>query len=510
MTRRIAAAILLTVWAILVAGGFAAFWVTRAVLLADLDRSLVECALSLPEVTGDDGADAAGSVAAGDDDRYVIRNDLGQTIASPAHGARPPQAAPDALPPYTATFAPLGGGRRVRTVTVRLSPRHTGTPVTVVYSRPTDGLDRLLGTLAAVLTGCGAAAGAAAAAVAVAVARSALRPLHAAADVVGVIDERQLDRRIDESSLPPELRPVAARLNGMLERLEHAFAQRKRFLADASHELRTPVAALVTTLEVALRRKRDAAELTRTAESCLSEARYLRRLVTTLLEHARGETARSAPAPEPLDAADLLDHCATIAESLGAAQGVLVVRSYRAPIPVVTELDRLRGIVTNLLANAVEHNRPGGTVELSARRAGRALELSVRDTGPGIAAEHLPNLFQPFYRTHAPRRRSGGASPGTGTPRSEEPHLGLGLFIVDAHLKALGGRCTVESQVGAGTTFHVSIPAAPPTGSAAMAENPEARSQPPNHPPSSLVKPLAPAGLNMQAPPAVLHGEGLG
>ena len=503
MTRRIAGAILLTVWAILVAGGFAAYWVTRAVLLSDLDRSLVESARSLPEVTGDAGSDEAALIAG--EDRYVIRNDLGQTIASPGHGEHPRGAGRDALPPYTAAFAPLGDGRRVRTVTVRVAPRHAGAPMTVVYSRPTDALDRLLGTLAAVLTGCGAAAGAAAAAVAVAVARTALHPLHAAADVVGVIDEQKLDRRIDEPSLPPELRPVAARLNSMLERLERAFAQRKRFLADASHELRTPVAALVTALEVALRRKRDAAELTRTLELCLVDARYLRRLVTRLLEHARGETARRAPNPEPFDAAELLDQCATIADALGASRDVRVVRSYRAPIPVVTEPDRLRGIVTNLLANAVEHNRPGGTVELSARVGGGDVELSVRDTGPGIAAEHVPHLFEPFYRTTG--RHPDTAAPGAS---GEEPHLGLGLFIVDSHVKALGGRCTVDSTPGVGTTFRVSIPQAAGTADGATADAGDAGdvnlggALPVPRPPPT------PATLNISASPALLHGEGLG
>jgi two-component system heavy metal sensor histidine kinase CusS len=405
---------------------------------------------------------------AGPEDRFFIQTPIGQTIVPPEERSAP--RLPVASPPYSASFAPLPDGRRLRTVTVHVAAGDSGgrvsagTPVTVVYSRPTDQLDNLLGKLAFTLTVCGVVAGAAAAAVAVAVANRALRPLHAAADVVGVIDEQNLDPRIDDAALPPELRPVASRLNGMLERLQRAFAERRRFLADASHELRTPVAALVTTLEVSLRRKRDAAELTRTLERCLSDARYLRRLVTTLLEHARGEASARQLAADSFDAAGLLDQCAAVAEALAVDQNVAIIRSYKTPMPVVSDADRLRGVVSNLLANAVEHNCPGGTVELRAAIRGDALDCSIRDTGPGIPAEHLPHLFEPFYRGDNARRR--GAS----------PHLGLGLFIVESHLRALGGQCKVDSQPGVGTVVHVVVPgvAVSVPGSVVTVEGPAA------------------------------------
>jgi signal transduction histidine kinase len=341
------------------------------------------------------------------------------------------------------------------------APDARGGSIVVSYSGPADDVARVLSRLAVTLAACGLAAGAAAAAVAVWVARAALRPLNAAADVVGGIDERRLDRRIDVDSLPPELRPAVTRLNGMLARLENAFAQRKQFLADASHELRTPVAALVTTIEVALRRRRDADELTRTLETCLHDARHLKRLVHVLMEHARGEASAAAHAEraEALDAAELLADCAEMAAALGVAKGVRVERSLPASMPFVTQPQRLRSVVTNLLSNAVEYNRPGGLVRLEAQLAGGALEVTVRDTGRGIAAEHLPHLFEPFYRADESRR----GSPGAAAEGGETPHLGLGLFLADSHLKALGGRCRVESEVGVGTTMHVTDPP-PPAG----------------------------------------------
>jgi signal transduction histidine kinase len=318
----------------------------------------------------------------------------------------------------------------------------------------------VLSRLSVTLTVCGLAAGAAAAAAAVWVARAALRPLHAASDVVGHIDERRLDRRIDADSLPPELRPVASRLNEMLARLEHAFAQRRQFLADASHELRTPVAALVTTMEVALRRRRGAEELTRTLETCLADARHLKRLVHVLMEHARGEASADphAETAERVDAAELLGECADMAAALGVARDVRVERTLPGPMPFVTQPQRLRSVVTNLLSNAVEYNRPGGLVHLAAELGeDGTLAVTVRDTGRGIAAEHVPFLFEPFYRGAEPHRGGGAGAGGTGRD-DETPHLGLGLFLVQSHLKALGGRCTVQSEPGVGTTMVVTLP----------------------------------------------------
>jgi len=100
--------------------------------------------------------------------------------------------------------------------------------------------------------------------------------------------------------------------------------------------------------------------------------------------------------------------------------------------------------VLNLVGNAIEYNHPGGTVELSARTINGSAEIMVRDNGPGIAAEHLTRLFQPFYRAAS---------------RPADGHLGLGLFLVDSHVRAMGGQCDVESAAGSGTTFRVTLPA---------------------------------------------------
>jgi signal transduction histidine kinase len=221
--------------------------------------------------------------------------------------------------------------------------------------------------------------------------------------------------------------------------------QRHQFLADASHELRTPVAALVTTAEVSLRHPREAQAYRVTLESCLADARLLRRLVERLMEQCRADTLSHDERPEEIDLIPLLEQCVEQAAVIARERGVSVTREMPATLRLTTQPQRLRSIASNLLSNAVEYNRPGGTVAFTVQREGEVLQLSVSDTGPGIGPEHLPHLFEPFYR--ADKVRSGEAG-----------HLGLGLSLVQSHLHALGGNIRVESMLGIGTTFSVELP----------------------------------------------------
>jgi heavy metal sensor kinase len=464
MTRRIALAILLTVWAILIAGCATAYLTMRSVLIDQLDQSLKAKAQSLPELAR---FAAAGSAADANDDqrpvptavrnapvladaatalhgdRYVIKNAAGQTL-SPAAGGL---SASD-IEIITASFATLNDGTRVRSLILRATvPAAGSAPValTISYQSSALTLDRLLDRLALSFVLFGISAGLIAALVATSVSRAALKPLHATADVIGTIDPANLHRRIEAAQLPPELVPMASRLNEMLERIEHAYAQRQQFLADASHELRTPVAALVTTAEVSLRHPRDAQAYRVAIESCLDDARLLRRLVERLMEQCRADTLSHDETPEEIDITPLLDQCADQASAIAGERSVTVLRQIPGSLIVTTQPQRMRSVVMNLLANAVEYNRPGGQVELIAALDAYALHLSVRDTGPGIAAEHIPHLFEPFYR--ADKSRSGEAG-----------HLGLGLSLVQSHLQALGGVIRIQSVPGVGTMFSVDLP----------------------------------------------------
>jgi signal transduction histidine kinase len=465
MTRWIAWAILFAVWATLIAGGGIAYFLTRAALLSDLDRSIVMLARGLPEVK--DRPEYRALEVQPSDAVIFVNDKPGQH----------PQVKKnfmelDVFPQVRdAQFIAQGSGQRYRQLVLLFAPKQNYLsaitsdlalmPVDVagaiqqsvddisdkevIYNYPADHFDQFMDRLAIALAVFCGVAGVVAALVAVPLSRAALKPLRETAQTIGQIDERRLDRRIDVAALPQELQPVADRLNQMLGRLDLAFAQRKQFLADASHELRTPVAALVTTIEVALRRPRDTAEYVRTLKICLSDARLLRQLVQTLLEHARSEAVPESA--EPFDVVAVLNQCADVAEGLAATREVKVVRELPVHLEVHSFPKRIRGIVMNLMGNAVEHNHPGGSVEVQCETRGRDLEITVSDTGPGIAPEHLPYIFQPFYR--AKRQEE---------PEDARQHLGLGLFLVDSHVKALGGECRIESEVGKGTAFHIRVP----------------------------------------------------
>jgi signal transduction histidine kinase len=408
MTRRIAITILLTVWgAIFVAGGSA--WIASwFILLRNLDRNVLDLTKAHVGARG--------------------------VITDRNSSARRIYEIPDPDPvgqEWSFNHLPQGWYRVL----------HTDAGV---FELPADNFFETMTTLGLAIVACGLVAGGVGSFAARRVANVALRPLNATAEVIGAIDESQLDRRIEPRELPVELRPMADRLNEMLGRLGTAFNQRRRFLADASHELRTPVAAMITTMEVALRRPRTAPELTETLETCLSEARHMRLLVQALLRQVRAEGIAGNEEPQDVDAGEMLNQCAELAGSLAAERSINLVRRVKGKIPVRAELGRLRSVVLNLVSNAIEYNAPGGTVELSAQTDGDDTEIIVKDNGPGISPEHLPHLFQPFYRATKAREADG--------------HLGLGLFLVDSHVKAMGGQCRVESALGAGTTFRVRLP----------------------------------------------------
>lgn len=446
MTRRVAIAILTTVWALLILGGVVAYWTVRGALLEDLDASIIARVVTLPELGRSAPRDLRPAEYARD--RYIIEDERGQTVARVGrqeHSAEAPLV-------VSRSFATLADGRRVRSLSMKAKVAATSEKperaVTIVYSAPADAFDSALNRLLAALAIFGALSGAAAAGVAVIVARKALSPLRTTVATLGTIDENSLNRHIDSASLPAELRPVVDRLNQMLERLNEAFSVRRRFLADASHELRTPVAALLTTIEVALSRPRGEDRLRQTLHSCLADATQLSQLVERLLQQVRSENFEGDGPVQTIALDAFLTTCSNQVAPLAQDRGVALVMSCQSGVQIDTQPHRLMSIVVNLLGNAVEHNKRGGKVELISEvksgETGQGVMIQVRDDGPGIAGEHLPHLFEPFYRVSKSRNDSG--------------HLGLGLFLVQTHVKALGGGCKLESCVGVGTTASVELP----------------------------------------------------
>jgi signal transduction histidine kinase len=345
-----------------------------------------------------------------------------------------------------------------------------------VYSAPSSHVDALLRSLLYSFSFFGILAAVASALAAQSAAKAALRPMRETAELLGKIDERSLNRRVAVARLPPELAPIGARLNDMLGRLEAAFAQRRQFIADASHELRTPVAALVTALEVALRRKRDVSEYARVLEQTLADARLLNQLVVALVEQARSERFGENPEFVPLALEDFLKRCVAMVLPLAQRKNLTLEMDWAGDpgenmgaLTFFADETMLRSAVVNLLSNAVEYTPENGQVVLAARLAlatgnvpealaaampegldgaTRRLLIVVRDNGPGISAEHLPNIFEPFYRANAARS-------------DPQHHLGLGLALVRLNMRAMGGDCQVESpppNQASGCAFSIELP----------------------------------------------------
>jgi signal transduction histidine kinase len=452
MTRRIAVSILLTVWAILIAVGVSTYLTARTILLADLDAAIMARAASLAQVTDATGRRFVNSRPIRVSDRFLVRNDIGQTLGRTEPGER--DTGPKLL---DAAFVRMPDGAHYRRVTLRAFGHPEDAidkvvPVTVTFSGSAEEFDRFTNHLTWTLVGCTAAGGALAACIAWFVARASLRPLRATAQTIGAIDERALNRRVDTANLPAELKPVGLRLNDMLERLEQAMTRRKRFLADAAHELRTPVAAILTAVEVAVRRPRDSNDYRAVLNTCLLDARLLRDLVESLMTQARAEVPTLDEPPEPIDLATVVEQVLASLMPLANEKSIQVEQDVPAGVTLLASPNRLRSILMNLVGNAIEHNGAGGAVRVAAAvnrnpDDARVVRMSISDTGPGIAAHHLPHLFEPFYRVDKSR---GGA----------DGHLGLGLFLVKTHVQAMSGQCAVRSTEGSGTTFELTFPLA--------------------------------------------------
>jgi two-component system, OmpR family, heavy metal sensor histidine kinase CusS len=275
--------------------------------------------------------------------------------------------------------------------------------------------------------------------------RLGLSPLHRLSEAVSRVSARDFRLNVDERRLPHELRPITTRLCQTLDLLKRAFAREKQAAADISHELRTPLAALLTTLEVGLRKPRPPEEYRELLADCHAAGQQMSQLVERLLALARLDAGVDTLRPRPIDAAQLAEQCATLVRPLAEARDLNLTVVRNGPVPIHTDPDKLREVVTNLLHNAIEYNRPKGSVELSVCRENGHLCLEVRDTGIGIKPEAREHIFERFYRADSSRHAEG-------------LHAGLGLAIVKGYVDLMGGSLSVESQEGQGSRFRLELP----------------------------------------------------
>ena len=277
------------------------------------------------------------------------------------------------------------------------------------------------------------------------IARSGMRPIKGISQTAERIRATTLHERITTDGLPEELRGLAETFNGMLDRLEHSFAHISQFSDDVAHELRTPINNLRGEIEVALGKARSADEYRDVLGSCFEECTRIARLIRTLLFLARAETAADALQREPVDLGEELGKIVEFYEADAGEKGV-ELRVVGAA-GVRAELDRtlFQQAIGNLISNAVAHTSAGGSVKLAASASGQDIRVTVTDTGCGIAPEHLPHVFDRFYRIEPSRTGS-------------QQNAGLGLAVVKSIVNRHGGRVEIDSRIGEGTEVQLIVP----------------------------------------------------
>jgi two-component system OmpR family sensor kinase len=291
------------------------------------------------------------------------------------------------------------------------------------------------------------------------IAGRALRPIDGIInEVQAITDGRSLHRRLPSAAAGDELERLTMTLNEMMERLERSFAALRRFTADASHELKTPLAVLRADVERAMTPTAPSAERLVALEEALHETTRMADLVESLLTLARADERRFDLHLEPVQLEAVARDVFETAVILGEAGGLTVTMPVLEPATVAGDATRLRQLFLNLITNAIKYTPRGGNVELTLESYGKTVAFSVRDTGVGIAAADLPHIFERFWR--ADRARSRPLLSGDRPWMAERGGFGLGLAIGQWVAEAHGGAISVRSRLGRGSTFTVTLPVA--------------------------------------------------
>jgi heavy metal sensor kinase len=275
-------------------------------------------------------------------------------------------------------------------------------------------------------------------------ARKALRPVDRMTSKAEEIGIDRLHERIETPRTQDEIGHLAVTLNAMLDRLERGVAEKHRLITDASHDLRTPLAAMRAELDVSLMDETLSPQAREVLESAREEVDRMSRIVANLLTLARADEGRLELLIAPVDLSEAIDAAVRPLRPLAAAKGLeLEVNGEHHEADA--DPQRLHQALTNFVENAIKFSEPGGKVCVSAWRRNGEAGVTVTDTGPGIPAEALDQVFDRFYRADPARGRDGSGS-------------GLGLAICREVADAHGGRVWVESKEGEGSSFSLALP----------------------------------------------------
>jgi signal transduction histidine kinase len=319
--------------------------------------------------------------------------------------------------------------------------------VTLVVARGTDPLDatiRLIRWLLAV-----AACGTLVLALllgAVAV-RKGLKPLDDLAARIAAVRQDDLSAQMPTGRMPAEMIPIVGKLNDLLRRLDDAFRRERAFTADAAHELRTPLAGIRCTLEVALSQPRSDDDYREALTECLEVVRHTQVVVETLLALARFESGQTPLRPEAVDLRGLIETGWQPLAETAAPRGITFDMSRLENVACRVDREAIRMVITALLSNAAEYTDNHGRIEIAGRKIGESTELTIANTGCLLSQADERRVFDRFWRGDSSRTDTG-------------IHCGLGLALVQRAVAALGG--SVCARIEGGTfTVHLLLPSAP-------------------------------------------------
>jgi heavy metal sensor kinase len=318
----------------------------------------------------------------------------------------------------------------------------------VVLLAPLEDVDRELKQLMSVLMIAGPLCLLVAGGLGYVMARKALVPMEQLHQLTEKITAEHLDRRLPVTNPKDEVGRLTQTINGMISRLQLSFAEIRRFTADASHELRTPLTAIRTEAEVMLRQPMTLADYQQLVGSILEECERLTRLVDQLLTLSREDAGAAKPVHELVDLGKLLGGVVETMRPLAEAKKQDLHVGRYPEVRVFGDEARLREVFYNLLDNAIKYTPEGGKIDVDLCQADHQAIATVSDSGIGIEPDHLPRVFDRFYRIDKAR------SP-------EQGGTGLGLSIAQAIVLAHGGRIDITSKAAQGTICTVSLPLEP-------------------------------------------------
>jgi signal transduction histidine kinase len=321
--------------------------------------------------------------------------------------------------------------------------------LTVSYASPTDEMQREIWLAGIYTAGGSALLLLASVALAVWGLRRGLRPLADLAADAATVSASNWELKPSRDALHTiELLPLTQAMTTMLDGLHRAFTQQREFVADAAHELKTPVAILKSTLQSLLQQPRAAEEYRVGLEQALDDMDRLEQLLHMMLRLARAEQWSASSRVRSAEVVDIAATCRSaldLLHPLSPEKKVRVEFSSDGPMPIRADGEDLRLVWSNLLENAIRFSHDGGRVQLRALRDGERGRVEVEDHGPGISPVDLPRIFERFYRGDSSRARDTGG-------------YGLGLAISKALIEAYGGSITAESSLGHGTRMVVLLP----------------------------------------------------